>query len=84
MISSEIGEGALYDTPFPHFMSHHALVEVAAAALLDWFQNAAPWKLVEAEFYEQYEINLRTVDVSVRIEPLRNLEKPRIILLQNL
>jgi len=44
--------------PFPYFTSEEGFGEVVSSAFLEWLENEAPWKLVEKDFYEQYELNL--------------------------
>ena len=44
--------------PFPYFTSDEGFGEVISSAFLDWLENEAPWKLVEKDFYEQYEFSL--------------------------
>ena len=45
-------------TPFPYFVAERCLEPGVEAALLDWFESDAPWRLVEHDFYEQYEFSL--------------------------
>ena len=71
MISTEIGRGSFFANPFPYYVAGKGLTDEASAALLSWFQADAPWRLVEAEFYEQYEFDLQKVDLPPEIEPLR-------------
>lgn len=44
--------------PFVHAVVSECLDEAVAERLLTWFETSAPWKLVETNFYEQYEFNL--------------------------
>ena len=53
----------LYEEPFPHFTANAILNEDAVALLLKWFEFEACWKLVEADFYEQYELDLSKCDL---------------------
>ena len=46
------------DDPFPYLTANGGLGEVNSSALLEWLENEAPWKLVEMDFYEQYEFSL--------------------------
>ena len=43
--------------PFEHFTGNGKL-PATDAELLDWLETEAPWKLMRAEFYEQYEFSL--------------------------
>ena len=49
--------------PFPHFHSSQALDVDVATQLLQWLETVAPWELVESDFYEQYEFNLKKVEI---------------------
>jgi Rps23 Pro-64 3,4-dihydroxylase Tpa1-like proline 4-hydroxylase len=43
--------------PFEYFVSRQALREDLSTKLLKWLETEAPWKLVETDFYEQYEFS---------------------------
>src|SRR2546423_1623651 len=43
--------------PFPYFVSHQGFRPEASLEMLEWLEADAPWELVEAGFYEQYEFN---------------------------
>ena len=43
--------------PFRYFVSTQGFSYEASLIILKWLETDAPWKLVEAEFYEQYEFN---------------------------
>lgn len=53
-----IGRPSLQAVPFAHFLADRCLDAQAETALLDWFEQDAPWQLVETDFYEQYEFSL--------------------------
>lgn len=59
MISSAIGERQHFAEPFPYFVATQALAPDFSLAVLEWLERDAPWHLIEAEFYEQYEFSLR-------------------------
>lgn len=46
------------EAPFPYFVAERCLAPEVEAALLEWFEGDAPWRLVEQDFYEQYEFSL--------------------------
>lgn len=46
------------EAPFPYFVAEQCLAPEVEVALLDWFESVAPWRLVEQDFYEQYEFSL--------------------------
>lgn len=49
------------ERPFRYFLADRCLRPELEAALLDWFENSAPWRLVETDFYEQYEFSMLDV-----------------------
>ena len=70
MIASEIANGNFFTHPFPYFVSSKALTDDASSLLLNWFEGEAPWNLVEADFYEQYEFDLRHLELPEAIKPI--------------
>jgi hypothetical protein len=54
----DIGRPERQIAPFEHILVGRCLDRHAETALLDWFEQDAPWKLVETDFYEQYEFSL--------------------------
>lgn len=50
-----------FAAPFRYFVAPKALSTELSSSLLGWLETSAPWKLVEADFYEQYEFSLRDV-----------------------
>jgi Rps23 Pro-64 3,4-dihydroxylase Tpa1-like proline 4-hydroxylase len=52
-----------FSKPFDYFLSPQALRDDLSATLLAWLETEAPWKLVETDFYEQYEFSFSDVDV---------------------
>lgn len=49
--------------PFDYFASPQALRGDLSTRLLNWLEADAPWRLVETDFYEQYEFSFWDVDV---------------------
>jgi Rps23 Pro-64 3,4-dihydroxylase Tpa1-like proline 4-hydroxylase len=47
-----------FPEPFPYFTASVAFGEALSSVLLGWLETAAAWRLVETEFYEQYEFSL--------------------------
>jgi hypothetical protein len=47
------------ETPFRYFLADRCLTPEIETALLQWLEGSVPWKLVETDFYEQYEFDLR-------------------------
>lgn len=60
-----------FSKPFDYFVSPQVLKHDFSNALLAWFETAAPWKLVETDFYEQYEFSLWDVEVPAPLLVLR-------------
>ncbi len=48
----------VFTEPFPYLTAMEGMGEAINSALLEWLENEAPWKLVEKDFYEQYEFSL--------------------------
>ena len=57
--------------PFPYLVSPQALDPDVSQAILQWFEADAPWKLVEADFYEQFEFSLQDVQLPANLTFLR-------------
>ena len=48
----------VYQKPFEHFVWENVLKPELSLELLRWLEADAPWKLIEADFYEQFEFSL--------------------------
>ncbi len=44
--------------PFSHFLSHKVFKPDVSQRILAWLENTSRWKLVETNFYEQFEFSL--------------------------
>jgi len=44
--------------PFPYVLSLESLELDVSYRVLAWFESGAPWRLVETDFYEQFEFSL--------------------------
>jgi Rps23 Pro-64 3,4-dihydroxylase Tpa1-like proline 4-hydroxylase len=60
-----------FSKPFDYFLSPQALREDVSTTLHAWLETEAPWKLVETDFYEQYEFSFWDVDVPPQLLVLR-------------
>jgi Rps23 Pro-64 3,4-dihydroxylase Tpa1-like proline 4-hydroxylase len=60
-----------FTEPFDYFVSPQALREDVSTTLLSWLETGAPWKLVETDFYEQYEFSFWDVDVPLELRVFR-------------
>ncbi len=49
--------------PFRYFVAEHCLDAAIEPVLLNWLETDAPWALVEADFYEQFEFDLRDAEL---------------------
>ena len=47
--------------PFKFFLARQAFTAELSDVFLEWLESKAPWRLVEASFYEQYEFSLSDV-----------------------
>ncbi len=52
-----------FSDPFPHFHSMCTLDSDVALRILRWMETAVSWKLVETDFYEQFEFSLSEVKI---------------------
>ena len=48
----------VFSDPFHYILSSEALDPYVGRTLLTWLESGAPWTLVEADFYEQFEFSL--------------------------
>ncbi len=48
-----------FSSPFPYFYATDVFSPKVHKALQDWFKSESAWRLVQTDFYEQYEIKLR-------------------------
>ena len=53
----------VFDEPFPYFTACEGFGEGLSSSILGWLETEAPWELVEADFYEQYEFSLLGIQV---------------------
>jgi Rps23 Pro-64 3,4-dihydroxylase Tpa1-like proline 4-hydroxylase len=53
----------VFAEPFPYAVSLRAFNDSISLHILEWLETKAPWKLVETDFYEQFEFNF--VDATV-------------------
>jgi Rps23 Pro-64 3,4-dihydroxylase Tpa1-like proline 4-hydroxylase len=49
--------------PFKFFSSTQNTNEATISVWLDWFENKAPWRLIETDFYEQHEFSLLNIEL---------------------
>lgn len=61
----------VYSEPFSYAVSARAFDDVVSAAILAWLESGAPWKLVETDFYEQFEFNFLDAEVPAGLTFLR-------------
>lgn len=64
----------VFSLPFPYFICPQALSSQLSTELLTWFENDAPWKLVETDFYEQYEFSFFDIQLPSEISFLTSPE----------
>jgi len=67
------------ELPFAHFYSPAAFLDDTTSKLLEWFEKSAPWKLVEADFYDQYEFSLMNNTIPELLDFLADTGTIRII-----
>ena len=52
-----------YSSPFPYFYAANVFSPEVHKAVLDWVNSESAWRLVQTDFYEQYEIKLRSASL---------------------
>jgi len=60
-----------FSKPFDYFVSPQALRDEIGNELLNWLETEARWKLVETDFYEQYEFSFWDVDLPAPLSVFR-------------
>lgn len=63
-----------FSKPFDYFVSPQVLGDNLSTRLLSWLETEAPWKLVETDFYEQYEFSFWDVDIPPELLVFREPE----------
>ena len=63
---------AIFSEPFPYAVSPRAFNGAISYDILEWLEGEAPWKLVETDFYEQFEFNFVDALVPNHLTFLRN------------
>ena len=59
----DISEVNFSPTPFEYFSASRFFKGDFSLSLLEWLEESAPWKLVEKDFYEQYEHSFFDADL---------------------
>lgn len=67
-----LSPSALKTDPFRYFVTEGCLQSELEEQLLAWFETSAPWRLVETDFYEQFEFSLLHVDLPEALQPVRD------------
>lgn len=68
----ELSQITLKNKPFKYFYGQSTLDTQSVFECLTWFKADAPWKLIETDFYEQYEFSLLDCNLPKNIEFLSN------------
>lgn len=61
----------VFSEPFAYAVSPRAFNEDISFDILKWFETEAPWKLVETDFYEQFEFSFTDANTPERLAFLR-------------
>lgn len=61
----------VFSEPFSYAVSARAFEDGVGADILAWLESEAPWKLVEADFYEQFEFSFLDADLPASLAFLR-------------
>ena len=70
----DLTKATIRTRPFPFFYEINSLDITLASELLAWFETSAPWKLVQTDFYEQFEFSLTKVSSSSELYQLTSDE----------
>jgi len=62
----------IFSEPFPYAVSSRAFREDIGFDILKWLETEAPWKLVETDFYEQFEFSFADAHLPDRLSFLRD------------
>ncbi len=65
-----LGPVDLRVSPFRYFLAPRCLAPGMERALLEWFETDAPWRLVETDFYQQYEFDMLHMALPTSVAPL--------------
>lgn len=57
----------VFSEPFPYAVSSRVFNTELSTDILRWLETEAPWKLVETDFYEQYEFNFLDAEPPARL-----------------
>ncbi|GLR65105.1 cyclophane-containing peptide 2OG-Fe(II) oxygenase YhhC [Marinospirillum insulare] len=69
-----ISTASLINAPFEHFSITEAISLETQNQYLTWLEESAPWRLIETDFYEQYEFSLLEQKFSKPIDQLAAAE----------
>ena len=58
-----LSSATVFTNPFPHFSATSVLNNGLDGKVYAWFQLTSEWKLIETDFYEQYEFSLLNVNL---------------------
>ena len=64
----------IHSVPFRYFLARRCLARGIEQAVLDWFETDAPWRLVETDFYEQFELSMLDTALPATVCPLTATE----------
>jgi Rps23 Pro-64 3,4-dihydroxylase Tpa1-like proline 4-hydroxylase len=54
----------MHSKPFTYFVAPRVFNARISIEVLDWLERGAPWKLIETDFYEQYEFSLSDGEIN--------------------
>ncbi|WP_422447592.1 MULTISPECIES: cyclophane-containing peptide 2OG-Fe(II) oxygenase YhhC [unclassified Endozoicomonas] len=70
----QIDSYELKTKPFKYFFGTSSSRKENILSWIEWFEDSAPWELVETDFYEQYEFSLLHTDLPEKISHLSSDE----------
>jgi Rps23 Pro-64 3,4-dihydroxylase Tpa1-like proline 4-hydroxylase len=67
----QLSSAKTFSRPFTYFVSPQAFTKGVSEEILNWLEFEAPWKLVETNFYEQYEFSAADAELPARLSFLQ-------------
>jgi Rps23 Pro-64 3,4-dihydroxylase Tpa1-like proline 4-hydroxylase len=68
----QLSSAKTFSRPFTYFVSPQAFTNDVSNEILNWLEFEAPWKLVETNFYEQYEFSAVGAELPARLSFLQS------------
>ena len=67
----DFSSAEVFSEPFRYFVSPSGFSDRVGLGVLSWLETGAPWKLIETDFYEQFEFSLLDAETPASLAFLR-------------